>query len=112
MKTTQKASSPVFLASLTVKLRYVRATRQGLSHSRNAGIAAGTGEVIAFIDDDEEVAHDWLDVIDREFGDPATQFIGGPYLGNWSTPEPDWLPPGYHAAIGVIPPKPALHLWR
>src|SRR4051812_30292429 len=36
-------------------LRYVLELKQGLSHSRNAGIAAGTGELIGFIDDDEEV---------------------------------------------------------
>ena len=45
-------------------------------------------------------------MIAREFTDAATEFIGGPYLPNWVTPVPDWLPPGYHAAIGAIPPKP------
>ena len=87
-------------------IQYVREHKQGLSHARNAGIAAGTGELIGFIDDDEEVDEFWYEVIAREFADPATQFIGGPYLPNWVTPVPDWLPPGYHAAIGAIPPKP------
>lgn len=87
-------------------VRYLFETKQGLSHSRNCGIAAGSGELVGFIDDDEEIEENWYRVIAREFANPTTQFIGGPYLGNWVSPQPDWLPPGYHAAIGVIPPKP------
>jgi glycosyltransferase involved in cell wall biosynthesis len=90
----------------TLPVRYVRETKQGLSHSRNGGIAAGTADLIGFIDDDEEIEENWYRVVAREFADPATEFIGGPYLGNWVSPEPDWLPPAYHAVIGVIPPKP------
>jgi glucosyl-dolichyl phosphate glucuronosyltransferase len=89
-----------------VELRYVRERKQGLSHARNGGIAAGTGELIGFIDDDEEVDPTWYTVVAREFADDSVQYIGGPYMPNWVTPVPDWLPPGYHAAIGAIPPKP------
>lgn len=85
---------------------YVHETNQGLSNARNAGIRAGAGDIIGFIDDDEEVHEDWYNVIAREFSDETTQFIGGPYLANWAAPSPSWLPPGYHAVIGVIPPKP------
>jgi glycosyltransferase involved in cell wall biosynthesis len=85
---------------------YVKETKQGLSHARNGGIGAGTGDVIGFIDDDEEIDHEWYEVVAREFSDPTVNFIGGPYLPNWAAPEPDWLPPGYHAAIGVVLPKP------
>ena len=95
-----------FAAQSLVPVHYVRETRQGLSHARNAGIAAGDGELIGFIDDDEEIEAHWYEVVAREFADPATEFIGGPYLANWVSPTPDWLPPGYHAAIGAIPPKP------
>jgi glycosyltransferase involved in cell wall biosynthesis len=85
---------------------YVKETNQGSSYSRNAGVQAGTGEIIGFIDDDEEIHEDWYRVVAREFADPETEFIGGPYLANWEVPAPDWLPPGYHAAIGVVEPKP------
>ena len=87
-------------------LRYVRELKQGLSHSRNGGIAAGSGELIGFIDDDEEIEENWYRVVAREFVNPEIDFIGGCCLGNWSAPAPDWLPPGYHSAIGVVPPKP------
>lgn len=85
---------------------YVKETNQGLSYSRNAGIRAGRSEIIGFIDDDEEIHEDWYKVVAREFADPETQFIGGPYLANWEVTPPDWLPPGYHAVIGVVDPKP------
>ena len=88
------------------RLIYIKETNQGLSHARNAGVRAGTGDIIGFIDDDEEIHRDWYNVIAREFQDQATQFIGGPYLPNWGAPPPPWLPPGYHAVIGVVLPKP------
>ena len=93
-------------AEATLPLVYVLETKQGLSHARNAGIARADGDLIGFIDDDEEIEPNWFEVVAREFADPTTEFIGGPYLPNWAAPAPDWLPPGYHAAIGAVPPKP------
>ncbi|HLI76787.1 MAG TPA: glycosyltransferase [Acidobacteriaceae bacterium] len=93
-------------AETTLPLRYIPERKQGLSHARNAGIAASSADLIGFIDDDEEIDATWYSVVAREFADPSVHFIGGPYLPNWVTPVPDWLPPGYHAAIGAIPPKP------
>jgi len=86
-------------------LRYIRELNQGLSFSRNAGIAAGTAELVGFIDDDEEIDENWYRIIAREFHNSETQFIGGCYLGNWSAPAPNWLPEGYNAAIGIVSPK-------
>lgn len=87
-------------------LVYVKETKQGLSHARNAGIDAGNGDIVGFIDDDEEINIDWYEVVARELKDPSVDFIGGPYLPKWAAPQPDWLPPGYHAAIGAVYPKP------
>jgi len=44
----------------TVTYRYVAEPRPGLSWARNTGIAAASGEIIAFIDDDEEPDRQWL----------------------------------------------------
>ena len=89
----------------TRPLVYLKETKQGLSHSRNAGICAGTGDIIGIIDDDEEIHEDWFNVIMREFADQATDFIGGPYLPNWAAAVPAWLPPGYHGVIGASPAR-------
>ncbi len=87
-------------------LHYLLERKQGLSHARNAGIAASGGDIIGIIDDDEEVEEHWFEVIARELQDPSVHYIGGPYLANWQAPVPDWLPPGYPGVIGVMPPKP------
>lgn len=89
------------------RLRYVLETKAGSSNARNAGIqAAADADLVGFFDDDEEIGPEWLQVVAREFADPNVQFIGGPCLANWVTPQPDWLPPGYHSVIGAVPPKP------
>lgn len=93
-------------ASTKLDIRYIHEKKQGLSHARNAGIAQSTADWVGFIDDDEEIREDWLTVALRECSTPEVQFVGGPYLPNWVTPVPDWLPPGYPAVIGAIPPKP------
>jgi glycosyltransferase involved in cell wall biosynthesis len=84
-----------------ISCRYLKEMNQGLSHARNAGIRAGDGELIGFIDDDEQIDGKWYEVIAREFADSETQFIAGAYLPNWTAPAPDWLPPVSHAAVGI-----------
>lgn len=93
-------------AHASLPVLYVKETRQSSSFARNAGISAGDGEIIGFVDDDEEIDEHWYEVIAREFCDKMTEFIGGPCLANSSTPLPAWLPPGYNGVIGVIDPKP------
>lgn len=45
---------------LGLSLRYVHEPRPGISHSRNAGVSAAGGDLVAFIDDDEEAEPHWL----------------------------------------------------
>ena len=47
-------------AGAITKFRYCREPTPGLSWARNAGIAATTSEIIAFVDDDDEPDESWL----------------------------------------------------
>jgi GT2 family glycosyltransferase len=48
-------------------VRPVRAARPGISAARNAGLAAATGEVVVFTDDDVHVDHRWLRAVGERF---------------------------------------------
>jgi glycosyltransferase involved in cell wall biosynthesis len=76
--------------------------RRGKSKALNAGIEATRGDLVGMIDDDEEVAPQWLTVIAEAFTDPAVDFIGGPYVPVCDAPLPDWLPDEYLAVVGVV----------
>ena len=90
-------------------VRYLVESRQGLSHARNAGIGAipaalRTSEhVIAFTDDDVEVADDWLLVLGREFmAHQDVSCIGGRVLPRWEASRlPEWLSSAHWAPLAL-----------
>ncbi|WP_156495571.1 glycosyltransferase family 2 protein [Croceicoccus estronivorus] len=77
-------------------------SRPGGQHALNCAIARAEAPVIAFFDDDERVPPQWLQVIAREFADPATVFVAGPYRPQWDGDVPAWLPEGYGGVLGII----------
>ena len=87
-------------------LHYLLEERQSSSFARNAGIEAGSAELIGFIDDDEEVDPGWYEAVFLEFQDAAVAYLGGPYYAKPGLQLPAWLPPSYRAATGVHDPKP------
>lgn len=66
------------LASHGGRLKVVRTPQRNLSASRNLGIAAAAGEVVAFIDDDAVPDGMWLDDLVGAFSDPEVGATGGP----------------------------------
>ncbi|HEX3568992.1 MAG TPA: glycosyltransferase family 2 protein [Candidatus Saccharimonadales bacterium] len=56
----------------------VHEPRQGLFYARNTGMDAATGSVIARIDADTIVEHDWVATITDAFADPEISAISGP----------------------------------
>jgi glycosyltransferase involved in cell wall biosynthesis len=60
--------------------RCVRLDRPGLSLARNAGAAAASGEVVAFLDDDCLADPGWVGALCRGFGNPAVDVVTGQLL--------------------------------
>lgn len=91
------------------RVHYVREPRQGLSYARNAGIAAAdrihagaADSLVAFTDDDVEVAPDWAEVILREFlTHRGVDCVGGRVLPRWPADPPPWLTPNHWAPLAL-----------
>lgn len=76
----------------TAALRYVFEPQQGLSHARNAGIAAASADIVAFTDDDVRVAPGWVQIVADTFAaQPDAQCLGGRTLPVWPSEPPKWL---------------------
>jgi len=58
-------------------IRYVVEPKPGLSAARNTGIAAASGELIAFTDDDVEVSDNWTTQLKKAFADPDRMAVSG-----------------------------------
>jgi glucosyl-dolichyl phosphate glucuronosyltransferase len=83
-------------------LRYIFETQQGSSAALNAGIRGGTGELVAMINDDEEVDVHWFEVIQELFQNTSFDFAGGPYRPRWGAGKPDWVCKEFGAVVGWV----------
>jgi glycosyltransferase involved in cell wall biosynthesis len=84
------------------RVSYVFEKRQGRSPALNAGIAVATGDLIGFIDDDEEIDASWYETILDAFTKHDVDFIGGPYVPRFEGDVPKWLPKSHTAVVGIV----------
>jgi glycosyltransferase involved in cell wall biosynthesis len=69
---------------------------QGLSAARNAGLAAATGEIVAYTDSDCFAEGDWLTLLVAQLLRSRAAAVGGPNL----LPEDGWLASSVAASPG------------
>lgn len=87
------------------RLSIVHESSQGLSFARNRGIISGDGDIIVFLDDDVEVAPNWLPELLRPFDDPNVAVSGGKVLPFGMQKFPEWLPREYGFLASVFDPS-------
>jgi GT2 family glycosyltransferase len=63
----------------------LRGQRNNMPQARNAGVAASSGDVLAFIDDDSMVHPDWLAALVKTYRDETIGAVGGRVI---EMPEP------------------------
>ena len=76
------------------------AEQQGLSGARNTGLAACTGVVVAFLDDDAVAASDWIERLGAAYADPDVLGAGGTVRPDWEEGRPRWFPPEFDWVVG------------
>ena len=83
----------------------------GLSGARNTGVAAATGDIIAFLDDDAAAEPDWLTQLLAAYADPAVAGAGGAIAPRWVAGRPAWFPEEFDWVVGCsyrgMPERPA-----
>jgi len=73
-------------------IRYVKELNQGLSFALNRGIAEAKGEYLIFIDDDETINTNHLDMLDDYLKKyPQIELCGTPVEPVYETEKPKWL---------------------
>jgi O-antigen biosynthesis protein len=72
----------------------------GLSGTRNTGVAAAHGELIAFLDDDAVPNDDWLAQLLDPFSDADVMATGGVARPGWESARPGWFPEEFLWVVG------------
>lgn len=60
----------------------------GLSGARNTGVRAASSDIVAFLDDGEFAAPNWLAALVASYADPNVLGVGGQVVPAWRTGRP------------------------
>jgi succinoglycan biosynthesis protein ExoM len=78
-----------------VPIAYGFEPEQNIALARNACVAMATGELVAFIDDDEEPSRDWLCRLYEVLVEHAADGVLGPVLPRFQEGAPKWAVKGH-----------------
>jgi glucosyl-dolichyl phosphate glucuronosyltransferase len=73
---------------------------KGLSGARNTGVAASSGDVVVFLDDDAFGEARWLESLTAPFVDPTVCGVGGWVVPAWEVAPPTWFPETFYWVFG------------
>jgi glycosyltransferase involved in cell wall biosynthesis len=73
---------------------------RGLAGARNTGVAAATGAVVAFLDDDAEAEPGWLASLCEPYADRGVAGVGGGIVPVWAGERPAWFPEEFDWVVG------------
>lgn len=89
-------------AGLSWPVQYIHAPARNISIARNACLDAADAEFVAFLDDDEWVASDWLSQLLAVARGTGADAVFGPVIAAYDENAPDWIRAGdYHSSYPV-----------
>jgi glycosyltransferase involved in cell wall biosynthesis len=74
--------------------------RRGASGTRNIGVAASHGQVVAFLDDDAVAQPNWIAALVQPLIDPSVMGVGGRLEPLWNISRPRWFPLEFDWVVG------------
>lgn len=93
------ATIAAFAASAPFPVIALDEPRAGKSFALNHALAHATAEWVAFFDDDERVAEDWLERMLAEQAVRHFDFVAGRYVADFEIEPPGWIPPRQGATV-------------
>jgi GT2 family glycosyltransferase len=97
--------NPSLLGRITTEISDVIAIpnrfARGAPGARNSGVAASTGAILAFLDDDAVADPDWLLRLSDGYADESVCAVGGRIDPLWLDGRPRWFPEEFNWVVGA-----------